>query len=132
VKLLADSSALLALYLRDEENHARASEFQRRETGARFVITDLILGEVATRMAARAGPRRAADVARALLASRRYEVLFSDAALFAEALGVMEKFADKRLSLTDCASFALMAKLGIDAAFSFDNDFRDCGFAMLP
>jgi predicted nucleic acid-binding protein len=83
-------------------------------------------------LGARLGGRRAAEVARALLASRRYEVLFSDAALIGEALDLMARFADKRLSLADCASFALMRKLGIEVAFSFDRDFRDCGFAMLP
>jgi predicted nucleic acid-binding protein len=39
---------------------------------------------------------------------------------------------DKRLSLTDCASFELMARLRLDSAFSFDRDFRDCGFQMVP
>jgi predicted nucleic acid-binding protein len=44
----------------------------------------------------------------------------------------MERFADKRLSLTDCSSFELMARLGLSGAFTFDRDFRDCGFEMLP
>jgi predicted nucleic acid-binding protein len=44
----------------------------------------------------------------------------------------MAQFSDKRLSLTDCASFELMHRLGIDTAFTFDRDFRDCGFRMVP
>lgn len=132
MKLLADTSALLALFLADDRHHRAASTFLRRTPQARFLLTDLILAEVSTRLAARGGARRAAEAARSLLASRRYEVLFLDAALFREALEQMERFADHRLSLTDCASFALMNRLGVAAAFTFDRDFRDCGFGMHP
>ena len=59
-------------------------------------------------------------------------VLAQPAALRITALERMMRFADKRLSLTDCASFALMERLGLAAAFSFDSDFRDCGYQMAP
>jgi len=48
------------------------------------------------------------------------------------ALDRMARFSDKRLSLTDCASFELMERLGLDSAFAFDLDFRDCGYRMVP
>jgi len=59
-------------------------------------------------------------------------VLFVDAELVEGALEWMERYRDKRLSLTDCASFEVMERLGLDAAFTFDRDFRDCGLATLP
>jgi predicted nucleic acid-binding protein len=132
VKLLADTSALLALVLRDDRHHAEAAAFVRREQSARFVLTELILAEVTTRLRALAGAHRAVGVARSLLDSRRYELIFIDSDVLAGALGLMERFADKRLSLTDCTSFELMARLGLGSAFSFDRDFRDCGFQMVP
>jgi predicted nucleic acid-binding protein len=132
VTLLVDTSALLALYLADDRHHPEAVGFLQKTPRARFVLTDLILGELATRLAARAGPLRAVEVARGILASRRYEVMFLDGDLLGEALATMEGFADKRLSLADCASFALMRRLGVRRAFTFDSDFRDCGFEMLP
>jgi predicted nucleic acid-binding protein len=132
LKLLADTSALLALVLRDDQNHAGAVEFLRRNPSARFVLTDLVLGELATRVRVRAGAARAVAIARDLLRSRRYEVLFVDVGLAESALLSMERFADKGLSFTDCASFEIMRQLGIKQAFTFDRDFRDCGFAMLP
>ena len=44
----------------------------------------------------------------------------------------MARFADKRLSLTDCVRFELMERLGLRSAFTFDRDFRDCGFEIRP
>lgn len=132
MKLLVDTGALLALAMRRDRHHRAAVEFVRRSPNARLVLTDLILAELVTRVRARGGAHLAVKTARNLLASRRYELLFVDAALLGQALDQMTRFADKRLSLTDCASFAVMADLGIRAAFSFDRDFRDCGFEMLP
>ena len=58
--------------------------------------------------------------------------MFVDAPLVDRALARMEQYADKRLSLTDCASFELIDRLGLDGAFAFDRDFRDCGYRMVP
>ena len=132
MKLLSDTSALLALLFADDQNHRAAAAFARRSPQTRFVLTELILAEVVTRARARAGAERAVGVANDLLASRRYELLFVDAEILRGALSRMERFADKRLSLTDCASFEVIDRLGLAGAFSFDRDFRDCGYRMLP
>ena len=47
-------------------------------------------------------------------------------------LNRLERFADKRLSLTDSVSFELIDRLGLQGAFAFDRDFRDCGFSLVP
>jgi uncharacterized protein len=132
MKLLADTSALLALFLPDEKNHQRAANFGRRKPEPRFVLTELILGELATRLRVRAGADLAVEFARDVLKSGRYEVVFADSELLSGALTKMSRFSDKQLSLTDCVSFELMERLGIEAAFTFDRDFRDCGFRMVP
>jgi predicted nucleic acid-binding protein len=44
----------------------------------------------------------------------------------------MEQFHDKPPSLTDCASFELIDRLGLDGAFAFDHDFRGCGYRLVP
>jgi predicted nucleic acid-binding protein len=132
MKLLADTSALLALALRNDAYHPAAAGFLRQSPQARFVLTELILSEVATRVRARAGAEQAVAIGRNLLDSRRYEVIFVGADIVQGALGWMTRFRDKRLSLTDCASFELMERLGIATAFTFDRDFRDCGFRTLP
>ncbi len=132
MKLLVDTGALLALAMRKDRHHAAAVTFLKGHPQVRFVLTDLVLAEVATRLRARAGVARAVGTVRDLLNSRRYEVVFVDRTLMAQAVDTMERFSDKALSLPDCASFALIDQLGLDGAFAFDTDFRDCGYRMLP
>ena len=131
-KLLADSSALVAYALEDDKNHRAAAAFVRERPHVRFVVTELIVAELATRMRALAGAEQAGRVVRSLLDSQRHELIFLDFGLLRAALDRLVRFADKRLSLTDCASFELMERLNITTAFTFDRDFRDCGFTMVP
>ena len=132
MKLLADTSALLALLWDDDARHPNAVDFRKRNPQARFVLTELILAELATRGRAKVGAKSAVDFTRDLLRSTRHDLILVDLELLEGALRRMERYGDKRVSLTDCASFELMERLGIDTAFTFDRDFRDCGFRMVP
>ena len=66
MKLLADTSGLLALFLRGDAHHAAAARWLKQTPEARFLMTDLVLGETVTRLAARAGPARAVAAADSL------------------------------------------------------------------
>lgn len=132
MKVLADTSALLALVMRNDQHHAAAVRFVRAHAGVRYLLTDLILAEVATRLRARAGAERAVAFCRDLLSSAHHQVLFVDADLLDGGLDHLRRFADKRLSLTDCVSFEVMRRLHLTSAFAFDDDFRACGYGMLP
>ena len=132
MKLLADTSALLAMSLRDERNHRPAARFVHENPKTRFVMTELVLDEYITHLRSRIGASRAVGAARKFLASERYELIFVDIDLLQAALVQMERYKDKEISLTDCVSFELMERLRLDAAFAFDTDFHDCGFRMFP
>ena len=45
---------------------------------------------------------------------------------------LFRKFADQRVSFTDCVSFALMRRYGIAKAFGFDRHFVHAGFELWP
>ena len=77
-------------------------------------------------------PGRAAAAGRSLPDAHRHEVAFVDPPLLRSALARLEQFHDKRLSVTDCASFELMDRLGLESIFTFDADFRHCGYETRP
>jgi predicted nucleic acid-binding protein len=132
VKLFADTSGLVALFRRHDAHHAAAERWLRGVPEARFLMTDLVLSETMTRLAAGDGVQKAVAAADKLLASARYTLIFVDESIVRGALEKMTKFADKKLSFADCASFEVMERLSLEGAFTFDRDFRDCGYTMLP
>ena len=48
------------------------------------------------------------------------------------ALRLLNQYADKRFSFTDATSFVVMERLGISHAFTFDQNFVQYGFTILP
>jgi predicted nucleic acid-binding protein len=96
------------------------------------VLTELILSETVTRLRARTDAAHAADIGAALLNSRRYEVIFVDPPLVEAGIADLRRFADKQLSLVDAVSFAVIRTLALDGSFTFDRNFRDCGFDVYP
>jgi len=132
VKFLLDTSAVLALMETRDRNHAAAKAFAKKSRTARFVVSDLVLSEIGTRLRARAGAEGAARCVLHLLHAETSDVVFADRDLIESAAAEMVRFADKELSLVDCLSFVLMDRLHLPAAFTFDRDFLDCGFRMVP
>lgn len=48
------------------------------------------------------------------------------------ARAILRRYRDKTFSYTDATSFAVMERLGLRDAFSFDSDFSQYGFRTLP
>jgi predicted nucleic acid-binding protein len=131
VKLLLDTSAMLALVWQKDRNHQAARKYVRDNPGARWVVSDLLVAEVATRVRARESAAQAVRVTSSIV-ERMADVVYGDRDLLRAALETMGKFADKRLSLADCLSFVLIEHLALDGAFTFDRDFHECGFESHP
>jgi predicted nucleic acid-binding protein len=54
-------------------------------------------------------------------------VIQIDPECFADACRIYIEFVDKAWSFTDCTSYAVMRRLSITKALSFDDDFRQFG-----
>lgn len=133
-RVFLDTGAFLGRYLPSDQHHAAAvAAWERLEREAPHMYTSrLVLSETLTLLARRASHAFAAQRARVLYASSSLTLLTSDRDTDAEALDLFEKYADQRIGFTDCVSFALMRREGLERVFTFDRHFRFAGFEVVP
>lgn len=130
--IFVDTGAFLARHLARDQQHDDAVRAWRRVGKERLFTSSLVLAETFTLLARWAGSRFAADRARSILQSERMEILRPVASEEVEAVPLLEKYADQKASFTDCVSFVLMRRRGIERAFSFDRHFAAAGFRIWP
>ena len=132
--LYVDTGALLARYLRRDGHHRAAVRAWRlvEERRLRCCTSDFVLDETFTLLARRSSYAFAVERASNILSSAALVILRPGREEELAALDLFRKFADQRVSFTDCVSFVLMRKHGIRRAFSFDRHFTDAGFDRWP
>src|SRR5205814_7913801 len=96
-----------------------------------LVTSNHVIDELATSLGRLAGFRYAADRVDALFASAAVDVLQSTRQDELDALRWMRKYADQRVTFTDCVSFAIMRRHQIRAAVTFDRHFKLAGFEVI-
>jgi uncharacterized protein len=132
-----DTGALIALIWRRDRAHGRVREHYARLREARdaLLTSSLVIAETATRLRYDAG-LRAALAFRQLVeqAERagRLNVRRPDADLESRSWDVMERYADRALSFTDCVGAVTARDGSADAVFGLDADFAMLGFALEP
>ncbi|MBU4223591.1 MAG: type II toxin-antitoxin system VapC family toxin [Euryarchaeota archaeon] len=135
--IFVDTSAFLAIVNEKDNNHAAAIQFldeiKNGKIRIRKIITsDYIIDETLTRIRYSVGHKEAVEWGKDILASKVIEKMEIEVELFRSAWELFRTYDDKKLSFTDCTSFALMKKRGIEKVFSFDEDFKRPGFILLP
>jgi predicted nucleic acid-binding protein len=131
-RLLVDTSAYFAMADRHDPNHSAASELNGRIVVGRlqpfttnFVVAEthaLLLNRLERYTARRmlhAIDRGATIIVRVSTRDER------------RARQIIDQYADKNFSLTDATSFAVMERLRIGTAFTFDHNFAQYGFQLL-
>jgi predicted nucleic acid-binding protein len=134
VRVLVDTSALLALANPRDQWHARAARTARANdaTGVRYVGTVLVLAEFHAHLMYLRGPDDARRGVAALLDSQAHEWFAVDAALTTEAIARwILRFADQRFSLADAVNFEIMRRERIKQAFAYDRYFEAAGFSLV-
>jgi hypothetical protein len=129
-----DTSALVGIFFRDDEWHVAAvrtlEELQRARK--RLLTTSDVFGETLTALRRWAGHRQAVQAGEALRRSQVVRIVNVGPRLREVAWALFKKYDDQEFSFTDCTSFATMTQYRIRLAFTFDDDFNQAGYLVLP
>lgn len=129
--IFADTSGWYALVDMSDPDHGRARKWfmQNRRP---LITTDYIFDEILTLIRTSLGHAEAVKFAEKLLASRLAQLISTTEEDKERAWEIFQRYDDKVLSFTDCTSFAVMERLGIDTAFTVDHDFEALHYIMVP
>ncbi len=123
MNIFVDTGAWYAVADKSDRHHAEAARFYLAHAAqSELVTSDLVLAEAWTLMAAHLG-RPAALAFWEALREARFPIVTLEATDLEAAWRIVQAFPDQDFSLTDCTSFALMERLGVDDVFAFDAHF---------
>ena len=131
--LYVDTGALIALAVPKDKHHARAKEVARARAveGDRFVLGRPVLVEFLDGFTKKVGKREAIEQLHNLESSPRVRIEPETEADFSRARELFVRYDDEEIDLTDSLSFAIMDRLGLKEAFTFDPDFETHGLTRI-
>ncbi len=100
--------------------------------GARFVTGRNILIEYIDGVTKRIGKKKGIEELENILTSKLLIVESITGKDWENAVAYFMKYKDQPIDMTDCLSFAVIERLGINMALTFDNDFRIHGLEVQP
>ncbi len=125
MKVFIDTGAFCALTIpKDQHNSSAKTIYKQLQKEKAMVYTsDYVMDETYTLLKTRSSHATAVKFMNELDKSNIL-ILRVTEDIEKAAKAIFKKHDDKRLSFTDCASFALINHLGIKAVFAFDEHFR--------
>lgn len=130
-RVFVDTSAWYEFADRRAPRHQAVSELISAHRG-RMITSTFILAELTALVMARFDHRLAVTVGEGIRGSSDVELLHPVAPEVEEAWILFRARPDKSYSLTDCLSFVLMKRHGVQTALSTDQHFGQEGFQTLP
>lgn len=131
--IFIDTGAFLGRYIQNDQHHPAAAALWEKLASKKIKIfsSNFVLDETFTLLARWAGYSFAAARAKNIYSSEKLTILRPEHSDEMEAIDLFEKYADQKISYTDCISFVLMRRERIKTAFSFDKHFHQLGFELM-
>lgn len=132
--LFVDTSAWVGLFAENDQYHERAVRVYEDclRDGRDLVTTNRVLAETVTRIRREAGHKAAATAWDVLEQKEAIRLIDTGPSIRRAARRIFGKYSELEHSLVDCVSFAIMIRLGLREAFTFDSDFEKAGFMVRP
>lgn len=131
-RVFVDTSAYLALLDEEDEHHVQAIEIVNQLAQERYrqFTTNVLLIEAHALILSALGISQAAQFLRDMAESKTV-VIRVRASDEERAKQILFQYDDKDFSFADAISFAVMERLGISLAFTFDRHFTQYGLSVL-
>jgi uncharacterized protein len=125
LKVFVDTSAFCALTIPKDKYNPRAKILYKQIQERRAIIhsSDYVLDETYTLLKTRSSHATSVKFMDQI-GSSHITILRIDEDIEESAKNIFKKFKDKKLSFTDCTSFALINRFNINVVFAFDEHFR--------
>ena len=127
--VFVDTSYFIALMQASDQWHAAAVAADNPDLN--LITSNEVVNETISLLRARNFLSLALDFLREIRLGSDIHLVYVDAAIQSAAWGLFAKFAGAGASAVDCTSFALMLRLGVKSAFTFDKHFRTAGFQII-
>jgi predicted nucleic acid-binding protein len=129
--LFVDTSGWYDLLFSGSPGHNKITDLLR-VPGVSLVTSTYVLDELVALLLTRGDHATAARVGALIRSAAEVRLEHPDAAEELRAWALFLDSPDKTYTLTDCLSFVIMRRLGIETAIATDRHFRQEGFATLP
>ncbi len=130
-RLFVDTSAWFAFANRKDSHHEQVKKVLRTYDG-RLLTTNYVFDETISLSLYRLGHHVAQSVGEVLLNPDYVDLVRVTIDDERMAWNLFRGRPDQEYSFTDCTSFALMSRLGLDTALALDADFAKEKFKVLP
>ncbi len=130
MKVFADTSALFALFVKNDYMHIRAREnfkYLARQNAV-LVTSSFVLVETTALLQRRIGLGPVNDFNRKIFPV--LEIVWVDDKWYAKAIQRLFAQNNRNVSLVDCLGFEIMEAFQIEHAFAFDRHFEENGFTI--
>lgn len=136
MQVFIDSSAWLAYYLSDEPDHIRVKNIIKKSSkeGKIIVTSNDIVDETVTFLIYNKPQlvRKFIDFVQKAITANALVQLWVNEEIQEEAFGIVAKFAEHKLSLTDATTISLAKKFNIEAILTLDSDFTKVKAPVFP